>query len=238
MRIFIISYKRPSKVRTSRWLKSAEIVVPESQKADYETYNENPILAIPDEEDGNISKKRNAILKRFEGEDIVILDDDVGHVGYHEEGIMYQAREDQFIRFCEQMFLMAHDLGIGLWGVNVQTDKKFYREYSPFSLTSVVLAPFCGIINTDGIRYDEEIFLKEDYDFFIQKIYKHRKVLRYNKWYYMSDHIKNEGGLSGHRSMVLEREHAKKLQQKWGDSIVKIRRNSINPVVKIPIGGI
>lgn len=238
MRIFIPSYKRAKNVRTARWLKSATIVVRDSEKEEYETYNENPILGIPDKEDGNIARCRNAILKRTEGEDIVMLDDDVGHVGYHEDGVMHQVRESEFIEFCEQMFLLAHDLGIGLWGVNVQTDKKFYREYSPFSLTSVVLAPFCGIINTDGIRYDEELFIKDDYDFFIQKIYKHRKVLRNNKWYYMGEHIKTEGGLTGTRTMKIERDQAKKLQQKWGDSIVKIRRNSINPVVTIPIGGI
>ena len=243
---FIISLNRADNVITAKWNKLATIVVREDQEKEYKKHNENKILAIPMEEDGNASKKRNAILKRFQNENIVILDDDIKRVGYHEKGRMKGVDDLYFQEFCDNMFEMAKDLETILWGVNVQTDKKFYREYSPFSLSSIVLGPLMGIINKDrSIRFNEkDLFLKEDYDLSLQVISKYRKILRNNKWFYESEHIELSGGLSGLRTNNLEKEHALRFQKKWGSRIVKINRKTqnqnktINPIVKVPIKGI
>ena len=244
-KIYIISYKRADSVITGKWLPHATVVVPESQKEEYEKFNANPIMTIPDEEDGNCAKKKNAILKRTEGENVVIMDDDIVGVGYHEKGKMVDVKEEYLQDFCNDMFQLAKDIDTVLWGINVQSDKKFYREYSPFSLKSVVLGPFTCIRNIDKeIRFDEKIFLKEDYDLSLQVLNKYRKVLRNNKWYYKSKHITNSGGLAGKRNSLIEEEHSRLLIKKWGSNIVTIGRKtqggrvSINPIVRVPIGGI
>lgn len=244
MKFVIPSYSRANSVVTARWLKSASIVVRESQAEEYRKHNDNDVIAIPDELDGNISRARNAVLNRFEGEDVVMLDDDVRRVGYHEDGEMVWVDEGHFLDFCENMFQMAKDAGTVLWGMNVQSDKKFYREYSPFSFVSVTLAPVCGIVNTEGFRYDERLPLKDDYDFFLQVIAVKRRVLRCNKWFYQCGHITTPGGLAGVRTSKVEEKQAKLFQQKWGERIVQINRvtqggnRTINPVVRVPIRGI
>lgn len=245
MKICIISYGRAREVITADWLKSAEIVVPKSQEKEYKEFNHNPITAIPDDWDGNCAKKKNAVLKLYPGENITILDDDIKYVGYYQEVKMHIAPEDYFIEFLEDMFSLAKEMKTIQWGVNVQSDKKFYREYSPFSLSSVVLGPWTNIINTDPlIKFDESIWLKEDYDLCLQVMNKYRKVLRNNKWFYVSKHITNTGGLSGKRNQEEETRQTLEFQKKWGSRIVKVKRRTqggnrtINPIVESPIRGI
>lgn len=245
MKVCIISYGRAKNVITADWLKSAEIVVPKSQEEEYKEFNHNPIVTIPDELDGDSTRKKNAVLNLYPNEKVTILDDDIKYVGYYEYGKMIIAPEDHFLEFCEDMYLLAEELGTILWGVNVQSDKKFYREYSPFSLSSVVLAPWTNIINTDpSMRYDESLWLKEDYDFYLQVLNKYRRVLRNNKWFYVSKHITNSGGLVDKRTSEEEEKQILALQRKWGSRIVKVKRRTqggnrtINPIVEAPIRGI
>jgi len=243
---FIISLNRSDNVITAKWNKLATIVVREDQEKDYKKHNDNKILAIPMEEDGNCAKKKNAVLNRFVDENVLILDDDITAVGYHEKGRVKKVSDEYLQEFCDNMFQMTEDLNTVLWGVNMQSDKKFYREYSPFSFNSAVLGPFTAIRNIDrSIRFNEkDIFLKEDYDLSLQVLNKYRRLLRNNKWFYISEHIELEGGLSGLRSQKIEMEHNIRLQKKWGSRIVKINRKTqnqnktINPIVKVPIKGI
>lgn len=246
MKFVIISYKRSERVITANWAKSAIIVVPESQRVDYEKNNKNEILAIPDREDGNCAKKKNAVLNRFVNENVVILDDDISNMGYHEGNVMNNATEGEFLNMVENMFVMLEELEIVLGGVNVQSDKKFYREYSPFSLNSVVLGPCTIIRNVDKeVRFDSDnLWLKEDYDMSLSVLKKYRKILRFNKWYYLSKHITNSGGLSGKRNLLEEQRQNLLLQKKWGSKLVKVERKTqagnktINPIVTSPIKGI
>lgn len=244
--MFIISYKRANNVLSAKWAKGATIVVPESQEAEYRKYNPKmEIMAIPDEEDGNCAKKKNAVLRRTIGEDVIIIDDDIRSIGFHEKGMIWDATEEEVLLMAENMFLMAKEAGTILWGINVEDDKKFYREYSPFSLSSVVLGPFTCIRNIDEtMRFDEVIWLKEDYDFSLKVMNKYRKIIRNNKWFYEVEHITNEGGLVDKRKYDEEMRQLEMLQKKWGRNIVEIKRNtqhgnlSINPIVRIPIKGI
>lgn len=246
MIIAIPSYKRAKNLITSKWLPSAIVVVPESQEAEYKEHNpDTKIVSIPDNQDGNVSKKRNAILNMYEGENVVLMDDDVEWVGYHEDEIHHKVNESYFIEFAENMFLMAEEMGTILWGVNLLIDPRMYREYTPFSMTNVVLGPLSGFRNVDkSIRYDEEIFMKEDYDICIQVLRKYRRILRNNKWVYLCGHIHNAGGFAGIRNEDNEREHALAFQKKWGSAIVNLTRKTqggnvtINPRVRVPIKGV
>jgi hypothetical protein len=175
----------------------------------------------------------------------VIFDDDIKAVGYHETKRIKYVDQHYLSQFIEDMFQMCEDLGTIQWGINVRDDKKFYHEYTPFSLKSVVLGPFTAIRNIDPqIRYDEELYLKEDYDLFLQIMNKYRKVLRNNKWFYTVRHIDMEGGITSIRTSDREKEQAKQFQKKWGSKIVNINRKTqhggetINPILKVPIKGV
>lgn len=244
MKVVIISFRRAGEVLTRKWI-DCPIVVPESQGDAYRDVEKGEIIVIPNEKDGNCAKKKNAVLDLFPNEDIVILDDDLSAVGYHEGNKMNEVSGEKFLEKCREMFVQMKDIGTVLGGFNVQSDPKFYRSYSPFSTRSIVCAPVTFIRNVDrGIRYSEVMWLKEDYDMFLSVMKKYRKVWRSNKWWYMAGHLNNEGGLLGVRSGVEEERQKELLLKKWGDKIVDIQRKTqggnetVNAVVRCPIGGI
>lgn len=246
MIIAIPSYKRADCLKTTEWLKSAKVIVPESQRQEYEELNEGiEIVGIPDDQDGNIGKKRNAILNLYKGEDVLMLDDDIIYVGYYEDDKIVRANEEFFIDFAENMFQMAKDMGTIMWGVGFNSAQRFYHTFAPFSLSSVILGPLTGIVNIDDeLRYEERLSPKEDYDFALQVLKKYRKILRYNKWHYSCGHIANKGGIVGMRNSEDELKKGLMLQEKWGSKIVDIGRkalggqDTINPIVRPPIKGI
>lgn len=246
MKILIRSYKRADSVKTLRIIPDAVVVVPNSQKKEYEECNKKAtIIGIDDKLDGNSARKFNAILDMYKGEKLVILDDDLIGIKKFENSEQFDIIGEEVRDIFLMLFCLMDGFNTILGGFNQQVDRKFYREYSPISLKSCVLGPVMAINNIDeNIRFDENIFLKEDYDFNIQVLNKYRKVVRLNKYSYLTKFQKNKGGLMGIRNKSLELEHLKLLQRKWGSKIVKINRKTqngnetINPIVKVPIKGI
>lgn len=243
--IAIPSYKRPDDCITAKNFKQGIIFCHKFEVAEYKKHNKNKIIAIPDELAGKgMAVIRNFILDNIKTEKVVLLDDDIKQFGYYENLEMFLMTENEVYNLFENNFIMCEEAKTKLWGVNLQSDKKFYREYSPLSLSSVILGPCMGIIKDKDIRFDDRLGLKEDYDYSIQILRKFRKILRFNKYHYVSAHIKKKGGCASYRTMKKEEEQAVLFQKKWGRNIVTIQRKtqggnlSINPVVRIPIRGI
>ena len=245
MEIIIPSHKRPNRCITAKYVKKAIICCHDNQVEDYKKFNRNEVRGIPDELTGKgMAVIRNYILDQSKEEEVLMLDDDIKFIGYYEKLQLFKMEEFELLRMIEDGFRMTKEAGTVLWGLNLQSDKKFYREYSPFSLSSVVLGPFFGIIKDKSIRFDERLGLKEDYDYCLQVLKKHRKILRFNKYHYSCGHINMRGGCTEDRTSLAEEEQAKIFQNKWGRKVVKIKRTtqggnlSINPVVISPIKGI
>lgn len=239
------SYKRAGMVKTRKLFPDAVLVVNENERDEYLEKEGGEILAHPDNIRGNMSKVRNFILDKAEDEEIIMMDDDIldfHYVEFSREKNSYQnyiLEISSLLELIENGFEMARELKTPLWGINVQTDPRFYREYSPVSLKSVILGTFSAHRLIDrSLRYDVRLGLKEDYDFFLQVMYKHRKVLRFNKYSYRCRHIDLEGGCSSYRMLDEEKKQAELLQDKWGKKIVKYDvRRSLNPILKITIPG-
>lgn len=238
--ICIASYKRAGMVTSDKVFRNAHIIVPESQYEEYNKhyyYNGCKVIPLPDEADGNLVRKRNWILDNYPG-NVLIVDDDYDHIGIFEHGKQYKMDVDQVDNLLQTGFQMCEDAGTVMWGLNVQSDPKFYREYSPFSFLSVVLGPFQAFSNCD-LRYDEEIYLKEDYDMSLQVLRKYHKILRFNKFYYQVDHFDRAGGCQTYRSLQKEHDHLMKLQKKWGSRIVRFDiKKDVDPIIKTPYKGI
>jgi len=243
--IAIPSYKRASDCQTAKLFSRGIIFCHEFEVEEYKKHNRNKIIAIPD----NLAGKGMAVIRNFmldntKENNVVFLDDDIKQFGYYENLQLFIMSENEVYHFFDNAFRMSEEMGTKLWGVNLQSDKKFYREYSPFSLSSVILGPCMGITKDKDLRFDERLGLKEDYDYSIQVLRKFRKILRFNKYHYVSAHIKKKGGCASYRTMKKEEEQAKLFQKKWGRSVVQIKRKtqggnlSINPVVHCPIRGI
>lgn len=238
MKVIIPSYKRPDRVITADYLPEAYICVsPEEKDAYAANYGADRLIVLDGGVQGNIARVRNWILDHVKG-DIVMIDDDIDYIGMTEHGERVKLSGDEVMALFERGFILAEDLGAYLWGFNVQDDRMFYREYTPFSLQSPVLATVC-CIRENPLRYDERIPLKEDYDYFLQHIKTYRKVLRMNKYHYHTKHLIGSGGCIAYRTMDREKECAELLQRKWGSKVVKLDfERSINPIIKSPLKGV
>lgn len=253
------SYKRP-RVKTLEYLPFCQVWVDNKEYQDYIKANkgfEKNIISVPEGIQGNVSRIRNYILdKEFEnGADAVVLVDDDMKGIYHfekENGFAYTQKllkTEEFMEFVEKYTDLCKQFGFKLWGVNCNQDKLSYRQTTPFSTLSVVLGPFCCHLK-NGIRYDENLPLKEDYDLFIQHCENHRGVLRINKYYYICKQSKQSGGCASYRNFDREKQQLEALQKKWGSDIVKFdiaensntkkKRKNIdyNPIIKIKIKGV
>jgi hypothetical protein len=243
--IAIRSYKRAGKVSTIKFFPKAWIWIPESQKDEYAKYYEK-IIAIPDSEDGNLARKCNSILSNSPCKWTLILDDDLTNLGYWENNIKTFPDCDYLENSVIQMFEIANELGVKIWGINQNSDCKNYSVMRPLNLLCPILGPFVGHLNP-VLRYDESVLGKDDYDFWLQNIKEHRKTLRFNKWFYEHDSGKMAGGFVSMRSMDIEKAGVKRMIEKWGNRVFKeggtaggasaTGKNILNSRITIPING-
>jgi hypothetical protein len=237
MKIIVPTYRRANNCQTAKYLSSAILLVNESEVEEYRKNYPNEILPMPDRYGGNMARVRNYILNNV-NDDLVMMDDDIKYIGYFENSCVYKMKEAEVLERFKNFFEMANDARTPLWGINVVNSRKAYREYSPLSLSSVVLGPCMGITKGCLVRFDEDLGLKEDYDFSLQILNKYRKILRFNKYHYLCGHIKVKGGCASYRTRDIEAEQMKRFVRKWGNSIVRFEKGDINPVVSVPIRGI
>lgn len=240
------SYHRAKSATTQEYLPSCTYVVAQSEKKAYHKSGKR-IIAVPNAVQGNVSRVRNYILDNFNP--VLILDDDIRRFGRWNNQENVKLNSNEAMEFIEHAFILAKQLGIRMWGMNLLPDKGAYREYTPFAFRSVVLGPVQGFVNMD-LRYDEDLPLKEDYDLSLQVLNKYRRTLRFNMYHYVCEQHSNIGGCAVYRTMAREQKQFTELQKKWGSEIVRIdtqagqvnqkkRTNwDINPVVRVPIAGV
>ena len=235
------SYKRAGNVKAINLFGDKLIIachefeVNEYQKA----YPDNEIMILPDNTRKNMGKVRNYIYKNCKTKYLLMIDDDVEKIGYVEKGKQIPMNLERIYRFLENGYRMCEELGTCLWGINLQSDPKFYREYSPFSFLTPVLGPFSAHIIDKDLSYDERLGLNEDYDFALQVLRKYHKILRFNKYHYIAGHLTAKGGCGAYRILDEEKRQAEIMIKKWGNKVVKYDfSKSTNPRINVPIKGI
>jgi len=244
--VAIISYGRAGDVSTLEVAPFGKLWVCASQEAAYaDHYGEDALVVIPDELDGSLARKRNAVLDLSKTRYTLMLDDDITGIGYWEQGHDFWLTPEALEDVIMASFSLAEELQVELWGVQQTYDPRLYFPYRPFSLLSPVLGPLCGHI-APSLRYDEGVIAKEDYDFWLQQILYNRKTLRVNKYFYT--HKKNnKGGMVSQRSKEKELAGAAALIKKWGSRIVKVGgasgagasgKNILNTRIWLPIKGV
>lgn len=248
-RVFIPSYRRPGAVKTLVTCPDAVLVVAESERESYAAaYPDAKIWGIPDGVQGNIARVRNYILDNAGYEAVAMMDDDIASFGYFEGDPSFgyervRLSGDAFDAFVERYTELCYDMGLHLWGVNIQAANRLYHQAEPFSLTKVVLGPFNVHIESP-VRYDEDIPLKEDYDLFLRHMQRFRGVLRVNGAWYANDGSKGaKGGCSEMRDVEEERRQFGALERRWGSSVVRRDGGSrrgfdFNPKIRVPIAGV
>jgi hypothetical protein len=241
---FSPSYKRPQKSITQIKYPFIKIIVKEDEKKEY-LKNGNVINTCPNEIQGNIARVRNFILDNYKNDfdAIVIIDDDCNKIGYWENQKYNIFNEEELQEFFESMYIITKDFGYKYFGLNCVTDKGAYMEHTPFSTNKFIGAP-CSMIFTDSVcRYDEEIPLKEDYDFTLQNLKKYGGALRANFASYDVKQAEQVGGCANMRNNKEEERQFNLLQKKWGNKIIQKdnkskRKFDFNPLLKSPLKGV
>ena len=150
-----------------------------------------------------ITPNRNWILDHFgEGKRIITLCDDVKGLFRLNGKTVYKLDSHHFYQMCEKGFEDCEKFGTMLWGVYPIKNHFFMSE--SLSPNNFIIGTFSGIIIND-IRMDNQLILKEDYDFTIKHILKYKKVLRYNYYAIEASHYKNKGGCVDYRNVRSER---------------------------------
>jgi len=244
--VAIRSFGRAGRVRTLEVAPFAHVWVPESQGDEYRRHYGDRIITIPDECDGNLGRKQNAILDRSPCKWTLILDDDISRIGMWEGGAQYTVEPDRLQSIILAGFLLAEQFGVRLWGINLNSDPLGYYTYRPFNLLAPVLGPFVGHLEP-GLRYDESVLGKDDYDFWLQNIRAYRKTLRINRYFYVHDHGKMPGGFVSQRTKETELAGIERMRKKWGTKIYRPGgmsggasakgKNYLNSKVSVPIAG-
>lgn len=243
IRIISPSYKRAGNVKAiDVFHESLVLAIHEFEEDEYrKAYPNNEFLIMPDDIGGNMAKVRNFIRDNCGTRYLVMIDDDVQEVGYHEELKQIPIGLIAIMEFLESGFRVAEELGTILWGINLQSDPQFYREYSPFSFLSPVLGPFsCHIVDdVENVRYDERLGLNEDYDYALQVLHKFHKVFRNNKYYYIAGHLTEQGGCGAYRILDEEKRQSEIMLKKWGSKVVSYDfERTTNPRIRVPLKGI
>lgn len=245
--VAIKSYRRAGQVSTIEVAPFASVWVPESQGDEYRRFYGKAVRTIPDAEDGNCARKNNAILKHSPCRWTLILDDDIDRICFFEDGDRVAMTPTHFEAMIGHHFRLAAEAGVRLWGINQTSDPMAYRTMTPFSFLAPILGPFTAHLDPE-LRYDEWVFLKEDYDFWLQNIQRYRRTLRSNKYHYFHGHgFGRSGGLSETRSLNLEWVHAQRMVEKWGTAHFRPRgavggrsatgENILNSLAKAGIPG-
>jgi hypothetical protein len=252
MNIIIPSYKRSHDLKGKDYFFMAKYCVPESQKEEYiKAVGKDRVIILPDNEDGDIVKKRNWILKNIE-RPLIMIDDDVSEIGYFEnrtgkvDGNHSRKKMDKnlLIDFFNHNFNLANEFNCKMWGLAQNQDNRICKEFLPFNLTNIILGPFQAHLEHD-LFFDNRVGTKDDYDMSLQQLRKYKKVLRLNKFHYLCEHGDNKGGIVSYRSKEKEIEYCKQIMLKWGKKIIqyKIPPQKMTDLlnakkVNIPIKGI
>lgn len=252
MNVIIPSYKRSHDLKGKDYFLMAKYCVPESQLNDYlEVLPVERIITLPDNEDGDIVKKRNWILKNIE-RPLIMIDDDVSEIGFFEsrtgkvDGNHSRKTMDKnlLIDFFQHNFNLAKDFNCKMWGLAQNQDNRICKEFLPFNLTNIILGPFQAHLEHD-LFFDNRVGTKDDYDMSLQQLRKYKKVLRLNKFHYLCEHGDNKGGIVSYRSKEKEIEYCKQIMIKWGKKIIQYKIPPLKMTdllnakkVNIPIKGI
>lgn len=235
--IYIPSYNRSDLVRTYEYLGTGFIVVPESQKEDYKKKYGNAVLSIPDNKDGSVSKKRNAIIDLIKEKETdgygFIIDDDMVALKRKKENIKLDG--DQCLEILERLYIMAKDMCASFGGFDYSGDNMKLKDMNPFSLNKIIFGLTLVSVK-DGLKYDERFRVNEDVEFYLQKMNSGRRLIKDNQYY--AEFYGQDGGSDSVIKYTRneQRKYATMINNKWGYKAMIWENNKFR--FKIPIKGV
>lgn len=197
---------------------------------------------LPDGVQGNIARVRNYILNYARDEKIekfAMCDDDISKVYKYDSGLKSRIKEmdpvdyDYIIdRFSDVFYQKENCVG---WSMNETSQPRHYKGEIGCNNACFMSGTF-SIYFTDRITFDfdENLSLKEDYDFTLQALTNGKVIYKFRGLFYLPERVtaglKNFGGCSTYRTSEREMEQVKLMKEKWGD-LIKYKDGDINGVI-------
>ena len=195
--------------------------MPASQAREYESAGA-PILPHPESVKG-LTPKLNWLLDKFKAEDaVVFIDDDIVSLQrcFVSPGEASTIREPALIEaIIRATCILARDVGAYYFGWEASNGAlRYYTGLKPVMLTGYINGCAMGFRRGHGLRFDERIVAKNDFDIAAMNAWRHRicvKDCRYT--FCQAETFKGRGGQAAYRTSETERRDVALLQKKWGD---------------------
>jgi len=170
-------------------------------------------------ESGGLCESRNEILRDAFKKDLICveLSDDLYNL---ELAINKEEKKDLSFYEALEIIKKAMDKNNAYYGGCAPTANLFYyNEEKPISTDKFIVGDFI-MIKPCNIFFDENLKLKEDYDYTLQHLKEYQSVARCNNVLASFKHRTNKGGAVAFRTSELEQKTIKQLHSKWGSQIV------------------
>lgn len=191
----IASYQRPERQNMLNYLHRLgyprdRIIISTQTKEDYELYSSlhGAKATIIYKEASNCPQNKNTILDYYNersgsvycGTRLVMCSDKTESVEFlGEDGKLHHINtKEQMDGIVERGFKLSQFYCADLWGVYT-TDNTYFMSHTT-SINGPMLGCFMGIANPKTTRFNEQMFLKEDFEIIFRTIQRGGCVVRFN----------------------------------------------------------
>lgn len=209
---------------TQKILPGAIVAVPESQKADYAGVGLD-VLTHPDSIKG-LTPKLNWLLEKFADEDLFFADDDLVSLqrcflGPDDRDPRAIKEPELILELLQQTQQLAADVGAFLWGFEASGGAiRYYTGLKPMALTGYINGCAIGFRKNHGLKFDERIVAKNDYDICAMNTWRHRKCFKNLRYCFtQKETFVGKGGQSAYRTSATEERDVELLLKKYGPVI-------------------
>lgn len=229
MLIAVPSKNRAGDTTTNEILpKMCTFYVPESEVHMYD-YVKN-VVGVPNNIQG-ITPTRNWILKNTDEKRVVFLDDDAKNVGYTKMKRWRSKKveirnEDFWVNEFEKAFDLCEQLDFKIWGVKTEAAPRSVYPYKPILFKTYVTASCMGLINDGEFMFDERFTVKEDYEICLRHLKEKGGILGLRYLHWENDHWETDGGCKDYRTIEVERDAIKRLNEMYPGMIRTAKRKA------------
>ena len=188
-------------------------------------------------ESGPLCRSRNAALDAAQGAACIELSDDLTKVQLAVQGEKkVEGRDCTFAEVVQRVLEGMAQTGAMLGGA-APTSNPFYANVAkPVHPSAFIVGDFIVVAAGCGLRFDEKMTLKEDYDYTLQHLMQFGSVARRDDVLMSFLHRTNAGGAVEVRTAELEQENIAYLKAKWPQFIADNPRRPNEILLKLPRG--
>lgn len=205
----------------------ALICVPESQASQYQQRLERDnspaqVVTHPNAVRGLTPKLNWCFDHLMDGEAIVFVDDDITSLQrcFVEKGEQATIRDPALVlEIIMATHLLAQDMGVFYFGWEASNGAlRYYTGLKPIMLTGYINGCAMGFRAGHGLRFDERIVAKNDFDIAAANAREHRMCLKNCRYTFcQKETFVGRGGQATFRTSTTEQRDVYLLRRKWGE---------------------